>query len=186
VKALNVILCVVAFVVSGFGAHAAVNSLRDGEPSRADLVGFQGDDYSVDLPDEPERGVLSIPSEDGDLKLVYYFVVRGSSIMGVAASGAPRGERPDLKGAIVGTAPMTGGTLEDESAATHRGLRACDARISGVLAEDGKTEGTLFVRVIANGRRMYQLQYIVAGGDRTSAPEVYDAFVESFRVRPDS
>jgi hypothetical protein len=183
VKLLRVILCVLASVGAGVGVRAALDSRGDDEPSRSDLRVFDGDGYSVDLPGEPEREVLSIPTDDGEIELVVHYVARDSSVMGVATGKTPRGEKPDLTGAIFGTALATGGMIEDEAATRHRGLRARDARISSVVGDDGDTDATLFVRVIAKRDRLYQLQYIVAG-ERTSPPEVYDAFVRSFRVRP--
>lgn len=145
------------------------------------LAPFQGEGFTVLMPGKPERSEQSAPSASGELKVVAYTSESRDKAYLVGYTDLPGGVEIDLPGAIRGAAGGVKGTVTDEVAATHQGFPARDARITG--ADDGKgNKGTAFLRVINANNRLYQLQYIEAGGDVRSPSTKYPEFLASLKI----
>ena len=71
--------------------------------------------------------------------------------------------------------------MTDEASAKHRGFPARDARITNARGSNGQ-EGTIFLRVIKAGSRLYQLQYIQVGSDVPSPPGTYATIRDSLKI----
>ncbi len=145
------------------------------------LALFQGEGFTVLMPGKPERSEQSAPSASGELKVVAYTSESRDKAFLVGYTDLPSGVEIDLPGAIRGAACGVKGTATDEVATTHQGFPARDARITN--ADDGKgNKGTAFLRVINANNRLYQLQYIEAGGDVKSPSAKYPEFLASLKI----
>jgi len=149
--------------------------------STKDLETLQGDGFSIKMPGTPKRSSRTIQSGAGPVTLTSYVSDGSEQAFSIAFTELPKAAKGDLVAALRGAATSLGGTLTDERMTKYQGFDTRDARILGVKNNKG-TEGTLFTRVILTKDRLYELRFVVEGGDRTQPPDVYPQFRDSLKL----
>lgn len=145
------------------------------------LAAFQGEGFTILMPGKPTRSEQSADSAGGPVKVVLYTSESRDKAYLVGYTDVPADVEIDLPGAIKGAASGVKGTAQDEVETTFQGFPARDARITD--ADDGNgNKGTAFLRVINANNRLYQLQYIEAGGNVKTPSANYPEFLGSLKI----
>jgi len=164
---------------AALAALVALLLVACGGEATKDLATLEGDGFSVSMPGTPKREEQSVPTARGTVKAVSYTSDSSDKAFSIGFSVLPSGVTGDLKGAIAGGAKNVGGTVRDEVNTTYQGYKTRDARITGAASN----KGTLFVRAILAGNRLYLLQYIGEGPNLEQAPAAYTEIVNSLKIR---
>ena len=149
-------------------------------PRRDAGTTVKGPGFTVQMPGNPKRETSTVDTRTGPVDLTTYFVDRGDEAYLISVGKIPAAAEPDLDGAIDGIAAGVHGNVAEREETEHQGHPARDARITDGEA-DG-TKATLFVRVVADDRRLYQLQYITEGADVRAPAAGYEPFLESLEI----
>lgn len=155
----------------------AVSGCGD-DDSGPELVTYEGPGFSIKLPGDPTVTSDTVASPSGDLDVTFYAVQSDELNVSVAVTMVPKGVPTDLDGAVEGGAANIGATVESSVPFSSDGHRGRDARFTGT--RDG-SDFTAFCRVLADGRRLYQVIQFFKG-DLASAPDLYTDIVGSLTL----
>ncbi len=160
-----------ATTVKGTGTSAT--SLA-GQPSSTaptgggGMVSYQGDHFTVSMPDTPTKSNEQISTASGPTDLTLLTVEKDGNTYFVAYADLPAGTQFDLNGAASGAAKNANGHLADVEHVTYRGASAIDFRIV-----DAGGRGTGFERVLNVDDRLYELLAVVPGKNVKTPPIEY-------------
>jgi hypothetical protein len=150
-------------------------------PRRDAGTTVKGPGFKVQMPGNPKRETSTVDTRTGPVDLTTYIVDRGDEAYLISVGKIPAAAEPDLDGAIDGIAAGVHGTVAEREETEHQGHPARDARITD--GEGDGTKATLFVRVVvADDRRLYQLQYITEGANVRAPAAGYEPFLESIEI----
>ena len=151
-----------------------------GEADKA-LAPFDAEGFSVSMPGKPQRSTETANTPAGPITVILYSSEGRNKAYVASYIDLPPGVEGDLAGAISGAAGAVQGTATDEVPTTYQSFPARDARITNADDGDGN-KGTAFLRVINANNRLYQLQYIQAGGDVKTPDSKYPEFLSSLKI----
>jgi len=160
-----------ATIVKGTGTSATSPA---GQPSSTaptgggGMVSYQGDHFTVSMPDTPTRSNEQISTASGPTDLTLLTVEQDGNTYFVAYADLPAGTQFDLYGAASGAAKNANGHLADVEHVTYRGAPAIDFRIV-----DAAGRGTGFARILNVDVRLYELLAVVPGKNVKTPPIEY-------------
>ncbi len=132
------------------------------------MVSYQGDHFTVSMPDTPTKSNEQISTASGPADLTLLTVEKDGNTYFVAYADLPAGTQFDLNGAASGAAKNANGHLADVEHVTYRGASAIDFRIV-----DAGGRGTGFERVLNVDDRLYELLAVVPGKNVKTPPIEY-------------
>jgi hypothetical protein len=166
------------------GTGTAATPLSGGpsstEPTSAEptggggLISYQGDHFTVSMPDTPTKSNETISTPSGPTDLTLLTVEKDGNTYFIAYADLPAGTQFDLNGAASGAAKSAHGRLADVKHVTYRGAPAIDFRIVGA---GGSATG--FERALNVDDRLYELLAVVPGKNVKTPPFEYPLMLES-------
>lgn len=164
---------VVTVAISYFSGGGKLEAFEDYQSSRGR--------FTVSFPGEPEEGVQTLTSHDGDIDLYMYSA--GSKKIGfvVAYADYPdsvfkkRSIKEILDGAVDGAVNNVGGKLLDEIELEYEGYPGREIEVSV-----GSKKASVRARIYLVDKRLYQLM-VVGKRDQVTESRVYD-FFDSFVI----
>jgi hypothetical protein len=163
--------------VANRAAHplSGPSSSKPSSSPTSKLVAYRGDKFTVSMPGKPRTSTQRQSTAVGKLTL-HLLVVDGSSASYlVGYVDYPRGTQTSIEGAVQGAANNIGGRAVDVKRITYRHAEARDFRIIG------NPQGTVFMRVVIVGLRLYELAVTVPETDAKSPPAEFALMLESLR-----
>jgi hypothetical protein len=160
-----------ATIIKGTGTSATSPA---GQPSSTaptgggGMVSYQGDHFTVSMPDTPTKSNEQISTASGPTDLTLLTVEQDGNTYFVAYADLPAGTQFDLNGAASGAAKNANGHLADVKHVAYRGAPAIDFRIV-----DAAGRGTGFARILNVGVRLYELLAVVPGRNVKTPPIEY-------------
>lgn len=142
---------------------------------------LNGEGFSVRMPGEPKRSTQTVQTAAGPVTLTAYITEGGEEGFSMSVAKIPSTVEGDLDGAVRGAAANVKGTAKDTVKTTYQGFPARDTRIINAQDANGK-KGTVFARVILARGRLFQLQFVQAGGDVAKPPAAYPTFLSSLKI----
>lgn len=142
---------------------------------------LRGEGFTVQMPGNPKRSVITAQTPAGPVPITAYISEGGEEGFSMSSLKIPAGVQGDLDGAVRGAASQVEGTVRSSVKTTHQSFPARDARIADAEDANGR-KGTVFLRVILAKGRVFQLQFVTAGGDVPAPTSAYRAFVASLKI----
>jgi hypothetical protein len=180
-KVISGIGLVIALTLAGCGGDGNANPRSGPSSSKprssptSKLVAYRGDEFTVSMPGKPRTSTQRRSTAVGKLTL-HLLVVDGSSASYlVGYADYPRGTQPGIEGAVQGAANNIGGRAVNVKRINYRHAEARDFQIIG------NPQGTVFMRVVIVGRRLYELAVEVPETDAKSPPPEFALMLESLR-----
>lgn len=144
-----------------------------------DLVPLDGNGFTVRLPGKATASKQKATSEVGVIPYTLYSARDGNGgTFVVAMTTYPKNAVLDLDGAVAGLAKALDGKVVANQKVKVRGHTARAVRITSAA---GGTDATTFARTVLVGRRLFQLQYSVAGSNLASPPPIFAAVLGTVR-----
>lgn len=148
--------------------------------SRSNVV--DGDKFTVVLPAPPVKRSQPVTIAGGKtITFVSYSTETGLSQFSVGYADYPASVQLDMDGALTGAAGKVQGTLSSRRSLTVAGKSAREAVVSNASL-GGSTKGTVFVTVVAAGRRVYTI-ISTAPGRLTTVTATHSAMRDSLSLR---
>lgn len=140
------------------------------------LSTYNGPDFSILFPGEPDQTTRTVATAAGDQQLVFYTVVSKDAAISVAVTTYPAGVPVNLDGAVDGAATNIGGTVLSSEPITVGGAEGREGKIGS--SRDG-VNVAVFFRMLLTGQRLVQIQQVVTGADLGTPPANYQEIVDS-------
>jgi hypothetical protein len=160
-----------ATIVKGTGTSATSPAGQPSSiapPGGGGMVSYQGDHFTVSMPDTPIKSDEQISTASDPTDLTLLTVNKDGNTYLVAYADLPAGAQFDLNGAASGVAKTAKGHLADVEHVTYRGARAIDFRIVDAA---GRVTG--FARILNVDDRLYELLAVVSGKNVKTPPIEY-------------
>ncbi|MBN1457745.1 MAG: hypothetical protein JW912_07835 [Sedimentisphaerales bacterium] len=164
---------VVTFAISLFSGGEELEAFEDYQSSRGR--------FTVSFPGEPEEGVQTLTSHDGDFDLYMYNAGSKKISFAVAYVDYPdsvfkkRSVKEMLDGAVDGAVNNVGGKLIDEIEVEYEGYPGREIEVS--IASE---KAIIRARIYLVDKRLYQLM-VIGKEDQVTESRVYD-FFDSFVI----
>jgi hypothetical protein len=151
------------------------------DASKKKLETINGEGFTAQMPGKAKRQTIDVQTAAGPVQVIAYISDGGEESFAVGVTEIPKGITPDLDGAIQGAAQKVSGTVAEKRTTTYDGYEARDARITNAKDDNGN-KGTGFVRVLSAEGKLFQLQFIKAGGNVKTPPDVFKTFLNSLKI----
>lgn len=171
-RSAAVLLTVLALLTGCTSTVTEQDTLQADKP----LSTYNGPDFSILFPGEPDQTTKTVSTAAGDQQLVFYTVVSKDAAISVAVTTYPAGVPVNLDGAVDGAAANIGGTVLSSEQITVGGAEGREGRIGS--SRDG-VNVAVFFRMLLTGQRLVQVQQVVTGADLDTPPANYQQIVDS-------